>query len=120
MDLQWHDAALAGRFESYIEALARVLDHKGRHEPFRHYFAGLLLPGNRKSVAPIAARLAPSGATAEHHSQLHFVGQSPWSSEGLLAPVRTSVLPALTGRGPVEAWIVDCRKRIPGSVAPAP
>ncbi len=120
MDLQWHDAAVAGRFESYIEALALVLDHRGRHEPFRHYFTGLLLPGNRKSVEPMAARLAPGRVSAEHPSLWHFVGQPPWSSEGLLAPVRTSVLPALTGRGPVEAWIVDCRKRVLGSVAPAP
>ncbi len=45
--------------------------------------------------------------SAEHQSLLHFVGQSPWSSEALLAAVRASVLPALTARGPVEAWIVD-------------
>ena len=90
MDLQWNDAALAGRFESYIEALARVLGHKGRHEPLRHYFTGLMLPGNRRSVEPMAARLAPGWVTAEHHSLLHFVGQSPWPSQGLLAPVRAA------------------------------
>ena len=114
MDLQGNDAAWAGRFESEIEDVARVFDHNGRHEPFRRYFAGLLLPGNRESVAPMAARLAPSWATAEHHSQLHFVGQSPWSSEGLLAAVRASVPPAPTGRGPVEAWLGDCRNRARG------
>ncbi len=114
MDLQWNDAAVAGRVESYIEDLARVLDHKHRHEPFRHYCTGLLLPRNRKSVEPMAARLAPGWVTAEHQLLLHFVGQSPWSSEGPLAVVRTSVLPALTGRGPVETWIVDCRNRVRG------
>ncbi len=51
----------------------------------------------------MAARLAPGWVTAEHHSLLHFVGQSPWPSQGMLAPIRASVLPALTGRGPVEA-----------------
>ncbi len=76
MDLQWNDAALAGRFESYIEDVARVLDHKGRHEPFRHYFTGLLLPGNRKSVEPMAARLAPGSVTAEHQSQLGQIKQA--------------------------------------------
>ena len=114
MDLRWHDAALAGRFESYIDDLARVLDHKDRHAPFWQYCTGLLLPGNRKSVEPMAARLAPGRVSAEYPSLWHFVGQPPWSSEGLLAPVRTSVLPALTGRGPVEAWIVDCRNRARG------
>ncbi len=80
-----------------------MLDRKERHEPFRYCCTGRLLPGNRKSVEPMAARLAQGWVTAEHQSLLHFVGQSPWPSQGLLAPVRASVLSALTGRGPVEA-----------------
>ncbi len=63
--------------------------------------------GDRKSVAPMAARLSPSAVSAKHRSLLHFVGQSPWSSQGLMAAVRASVVPALTARGPVQAWIVD-------------
>ena len=55
----------------------------------------------------MAARLSPDRVSAKHQSLLHFVGQSPWSSEGLFAAVRSAVLPALTARGPVEAWIVD-------------
>ena len=98
MDLHWNDSVLASRFESYIDDLAGSLGHKDRHEPFRHYCAGLLLPGDRKSVEPMAARLSPSAVSAKHQSLLHFVGQSPWSSQGLMAAVRTSVLPALTAR----------------------
>ena len=107
MDLQWSDTALSARFDGYVDELGGHLGHKDREEPFRHYCAGLLLPGGRKSVEPMAARLAPATVSAEHQSLLHFVGQSPWSSEALLAAVRASVLPALTARGPVEAWIVD-------------
>ena len=44
------------------------------------YCTGLLLPGERKSVEPIAA-----GVAAEHQSLLHFVGQSAWSDEAMLA-----------------------------------
>ena len=55
----------------------------------------------------MAARLSPASVSAEHQSLLHFVGQSPWSSQSLLAAVRHAVLPALTMRGPIEAWIVD-------------
>lgn len=98
---------MAARFEGYIEDLAEVLRHKDRHDPFRHYCAGLLLPGDRKSVEPMAARLSPGAVSAEHQSLLHFVGQSPWSAEALLAAVRASVLPALEHQGAVEAWIVD-------------
>ena len=107
MDLQWNDGAMAVRFESYVAGLAGALCHKDRHDPFRRYCAGLLLPGDRKSVEPMAARLSPGSVSAEHQSLLHFVGQSPWSAEALLSAVRSAVVPALAGRGPVEAWIVD-------------
>jgi SRSO17 transposase len=107
MDLSWDDAARAGRFEDYIEGLAGALGHKDRDEPFRHYCAGLLLPGSRKSVEPMAARLSPHAVSAEHQSLLHFVGQSPWSAAALLSAVRGSALPALERQGAIEAWIVD-------------
>ena len=83
------------------------MGHRDRHQPFREYCTGLLLTGGRKSVEPMAARLAPAQVSAKHQSLLHFVGQSPWSSEALLAAVRAAVLPALEARAPVEAWIVD-------------
>ncbi len=107
MDFHGDDVGLLCRFESYVEALAGCLGHLDRHEPFREYCTGLLLPGDRKSVEPMAARLSPSTVSAKHQSLLHFVGQSPWSSVALLAAVRRSVLPSLEARGPVEAWIVD-------------
>ena len=112
MDLRWSDAALEGRFDGYVDRLSQCLGHKDREGPFRRYCAGLLLPGERKSVEPMAARLSPGSVSAQHQSLLHFLGQSPWSSQGLLRAVRSAVLPALTaGSGVtgcgVEAWIVD-------------
>jgi SRSO17 transposase len=107
MDLQWNDEASEARFSAYVEGLSRCLGHKDRVEPFRRYCLGLLLPGERKSVEPMAARLCPARTAAEHQSLLHFVGQSPWDSEALLAAVRRMVLPALTARSPVGSWIID-------------
>ncbi len=43
------------RFTAYVEALAEVIGHADRAEPLRDYCRGLLLPGERKSVEPIAA-----------------------------------------------------------------
>ena len=43
------------RFAAYVEALAEVIGHADRAEPLRDYCRGLLLPGERKSVEPIAA-----------------------------------------------------------------
>jgi SRSO17 transposase len=44
---------------SYVEVLSSSLGHADRAAPFRSYCAGLLLPGERKSVEPMAARVQP-------------------------------------------------------------
>ena len=95
------------RFSAYVEALAGVIGHTNRVGPLTDYCIGLILPGERKSVEPMAAVIAPTRASAEHQSLLHFVGQSRWSDEAVLAKVRELVLPAIESSGPIEAWIVD-------------
>jgi SRSO17 transposase len=95
------------RFITYVESLAQVLDHVDRAGPLKDYCTGLLMPGERKSVEPIASVVAPTRVSAEHQSLLHFVGQSAWSDESLLAKVRELVVPAMETQGRIEAWIVD-------------
>ena len=95
------------RFAAYVEGLASVLGHADRSGPLRGYCTGLLLPGERKSVEPMAAKTAPARAAAQHQSLLHFVGVAPWSDEKVLAKVRELVLPAIEEQGPIEAWIID-------------
>ncbi|MHC4448303.1 MAG: IS701 family transposase [Planctomycetota bacterium] len=107
MGFRWLDEGGEARFAAYVERLSGALRHADRVEPFRSYCTGLLLPGERKSVEPMAARLRPARVSAEHQSLLHFVGQSPWDETALLRAVREAVLPAMTAAGPVEAWIVD-------------
>src|SRR4051794_41267172 len=41
--------------------------------PLRAYATGLLLPGERKSVEPMAARVEPARVGAAHQSLHHFV-----------------------------------------------
>src|SRR5215471_16220531 len=77
MDLQSIDGSEA-RFEAYVEGLVSVIGHKDRAGPLRDYCVGLIMPGERKSVEPMAALTAPAGTAAQHQSLLHFVGQSPW------------------------------------------
>jgi SRSO17 transposase len=50
-------------------------------------------PSERKSVEPIAAVTAPDRTSAQHQSLLHFVAESDWSDEDVLATVRHIVLP---------------------------
>jgi SRSO17 transposase len=95
-------------FDAYVEALIRVIGHADRAEPLRDYCLGLMMPVARKSVEPLAAVTAPARVSAKHQSLLHFVGQSPWSDEALLARVRDWVLPRMIERGgPITAWIID-------------
>ena len=95
------------RFAAYVEGLASVLGHADRTGPLRDYCTGLMLPGERKSVEPMAAKTAPARTAAQHQSLLHFVNVAPWSDEKVLAKVRELVLPAIEKYGPIEAWIID-------------
>jgi SRSO17 transposase len=47
------------RFGEYLARLGEVIGHADRREPLRAYMAGLLLPGDRKSVEPMAAKVDP-------------------------------------------------------------
>jgi SRSO17 transposase len=65
------------------------------------YLKGLLLPGERKSIEPMAARVAP-GDTQQLH---HFVSTSPWAT----APLEDELVKAadrLVG-GPDAVLVVD-------------
>ena len=95
------------RFAAYIEGLAKAAGHADRHTPLRNYCTGLLLPGERKSVEPMAARLAPDNVRRMHQSLHHLVADAPWNDEEMLAQVRREVLPTMQKHGPVVAWIVD-------------
>ena len=107
VDLPGANEARQERFARYVEALANCLRHKDRIEPFQRYCVGLLIPGERKSVEPMAARLNPERTAAEHQSLLHFVGQAPWDADLLLQAVRAEVLPLMTQREPLASWIID-------------
>jgi SRSO17 transposase len=43
------------RFAEYVAGLGSVIGHMERTRPLRDYCTGLMLPGERKSVEPMAA-----------------------------------------------------------------
>lgn len=90
-----------------MDGLANAAGHEDRHAPLKDYCRGLLLPGERKSIEPMAARLNPDNVQAARQSLHHLVAKAPWSDECLLSRVRSEVLPAMQKHGPVVAWIVD-------------
>src|ERR1700741_4835276 len=64
-----------------------------------NYVSGLLMPGQRKSIEPMAARL---GVDPQRLQQ--FVTDSPWDEEQVWRVVRQEVIPHFE---PIEAWIAD-------------
>ena len=90
-----------------MNRLAQAAEHADREEPLKAYCKGLLLPGERKSVEPMAARLAPENVRQMHQSLHHVVADSPWDDELVLNRIRQNVLPAMQKNSEIEAWIID-------------
>jgi SRSO17 transposase len=95
------------RFAAYIEGLAKAAGHADRSIPLKNYCTGLVLPGERKSVEPMAARVCPENVRRMHQSLHHLVAEAPWSDEAVLDSVLDSVLPVMLDEGPIVAWVVD-------------
>jgi SRSO17 transposase len=101
------DAGRQRRLSSYIKLLSHELGHIDRAQPFEEYMQGLLLPGSRKSVEPIAARIAPREVSAKHQSLHHFVAEAGWSERRLMMTARDYALPLMKKQGGIEAWVID-------------
>ena len=98
------------RLDRYTDLLVKALRATGwcgSVEAFCHYCLGLLLPGERKSMEPIAARLDPEHVQACYSSIQRLITDSVWDHKVLLDAVRTHCLPLVTAKNPLEAWIVD-------------
>jgi SRSO17 transposase len=95
------DVSWQAEFEAW---LAPFLARLGRREQRRWapvYLRGLLGPGGRKSVEPMAARVAPGDVQQLHH----FVAASPWATAPLEAELVRQA-DRLVG-GPEAVLVVD-------------
>lgn len=54
------------RFEAHLERLGEAVGHADRRWPLEAYLAGLLLPGECKSVEPMAAKVASREVSRAH------------------------------------------------------
>ncbi len=99
--------SLERRFERYCDGIVSTLLHADREQPARWYIKGLMLPGERKSVEPMAARVQPAQVRSAHQSMHHLVADAPWSDEAMLSAVAERVLPKLIEAHGAVRWIVD-------------
>jgi SRSO17 transposase len=87
--------------QSWLEPFLTHLHHPARRRMCPLYVAGLIGPGERKSLQPIAARLAP----ADYDQLHHFVAVGPWDE----APLEAELLAQanrLVG-GPDAILVID-------------
>ena len=110
MSLQFGAGGIESRFEAYVDNLSSALRHADRVAPFRFYCAELSLPGDRKSVEPMAAQTEPRRVQATHQLLHHMVAKADRSNQAVLAAVRSQMLPKITQAGAVNAWIIDDTK----------
>ena len=67
------------RFDRFLEPFLDAWRFKKRRQWAPLYLRGLLLPGERKSIEPLAERVAPG-----HEQELrHFVSESEWDDEAV-------------------------------------
>src|SRR6187455_3850017 len=87
--------------ERWLEPFVAGLRRKAQRYWAPFYLKGLILPGERKSIEPMAARVAPGDLQQLHH----FVSTSPWAA----APLEEELVRAadrLVG-GPDAVLVVD-------------
>ena len=70
--------------EQWLKPFLDRLGHKTRRRMCPLYVAGLIGPGDRKSIQPMAAQLAPGGYDQLHH----FIADGVWDT----APLETELL----------------------------
>jgi SRSO17 transposase len=100
--MEWNARLWKNSVSELTKFLAPLVATLGRSERRRAavgYVEGLLMPGQRKSIEPLATRV---GVDAQRLQQL--LTSSPWSDEALWKAIREEVIPHLE---PLEAWVVD-------------
>jgi SRSO17 transposase len=85
--------------EKFIEPLVAELGRSERRQSAALYVQGLLMPGQRKSIEPMAQRLRIDSQKLQQ-----FIADSPWQERRVWQAVRREVVPVVE---PLQAWVVD-------------
>ena len=99
----WED-----ELERWLKPFLDCLGHKARRRMCPLYIAGLIGPGERKSIQPMAERFA----AGEYDQLHHFIADGVWDA----APLETELLKQPTGSSAVimQCWLsttLRCRRK---------
>jgi SRSO17 transposase len=100
--MAWNEAQWernAQRLPKFLSPLVQDLGRSERRVGATLYVEGLLMPGQRKSIGPMAERL---GVDSQKLQQ--FITDSPWEESAIWKAIRPLAADCLE---PLEAWIVD-------------
>ena len=92
-------ARVRGRLGEFAAEMFEPMARRDQRRWGEVYLRGLMLDGRRKSIEPMAARLADG----DEQCLQQFVNQSPWRWE----PVRRRLAVRMCGEIAPEAWVVD-------------
>ena len=89
----------AKQLRDFLSPVVAELGRSERRVAAARYVQGLLMPGQRKSIEPMALRLG-----VEPQGLQQFVSASPWSDQAVWTVMRQQIIPHLE---PVATWVVD-------------
>lgn len=91
---------------TFLDEMITGMGRPERRSAMRNYVTGLLLDGERKSVQPMAARLACDATEADAMRQRlqDCVSLSPWSDEEMLRRLAMKLDREMPG---IEAFVID-------------
>ena len=76
--------------QKFIEPLVSDIGRSERRESAALYIQGLLMPGQRKSIEPMAERLRVDSQKLQQ-----FMSGSPWTERPVWQAIRREVVPAV-------------------------
>jgi SRSO17 transposase len=100
--MKWNSAhwrRKVSELQTFIEPLVTEIGRSERRESAALYVQGLLMPGQRKSIEPMAERLRVDSQKLQQ-----FMSDSPWSDRQVWQAIRREVIPSVE---PLQAWVVD-------------
>lgn len=100
--MEWNAALWrrhVGELTDFLGPAVKGLGRAERRTGAARYVQGLLLPGGRKSIEPLAERLRVNAQSLQQ-----FISDSPWEASVVWRSLRREIIPSL---GPSVAWIID-------------
>ncbi len=85
----------------YLSTLLESIGRQERRVATARYIEGLLLPGRRKFIRPLAERLQ-----VDSQSLHQTIANSPWDDQQVWTRIRRAIIPTIE---PVDRWVVNER-----------